>query len=375
MPKEELISALKSDSLNVLNSIVPVPQELIKYAFKRIKNNKVHKYTNLNYQELLDFYYNESESIIDLQLSSSHNMKIPQCLIIDNTWKRYDLEKFRFNFIGSTFEPKQSILDQTDSGFNKLSKEINYTNDENLRLANIIKNGDNYIFETQPVYYKNYLKTNMLMDYPFNKELTLRKKYHSNGSLGLLDNSFFANHLGLNILAFTSGGKLILQQRSSKVAYAPNEIGASISGAVSSSDIKNNSSLADLSIIREGIEELGIERNDIKKNSIQFLGLSRELLRGGKPEMFFSMQVNLSEIELKNKWKLAKDKWETKKLIFYTFDEYILNPITQKESKIFETHINQLLNDYGNKMSIPLLTNLALWIKFKRLYNINNYIN
>jgi len=151
------------------------------------------------------------------------------------------------------------------------------------------------------------------------------------------------------------------------VSYAPSEFSSSISGAVSSHDVSSGMPIDKQSIIREGIEELGLKRTDILNESIKFLGLTRELIRGGKPELFFSMQTILTTMDIQKRWSKAKDKWENKTLEFHHFDKFILNPLSsEKEQDNFQTEIDELFNKYGAKMSLPLITNLALWIRYKK---------
>lgn len=76
--------------------------------------------------------------------------------------------------------------------------------------------------------------------------------------------------------------------------YALMELAASISGAVTANDVADGRPIQEHVIIREGLEELGLMRNEIVDESIKFLGLTRELLRGGKPEIFFAMETKLS---------------------------------------------------------------------------------
>lgn len=108
---------------------------------------------------------------------------------------------------------------------------------------------------------------------------------HPNGKLEPFEDSLLANHIGVNVLAFTSEGDLIIPVRSKEVSYAPLELAASISGAVTANDVADGRPIQEHVIIREGLEELGLMRNEIVDESIKFLGLTRELLRGGKPEI------------------------------------------------------------------------------------------
>ena len=58
----------------------------------------------------------------------------------------------------------------------------------------------------------------------------------------------------------------------------------------------------------------GNSNSDFAEGSNIFLGLTRELLRGGKPEMFFATCLNITKAHLEQKFKKARDKWENKEL-------------------------------------------------------------
>ncbi|MHA6250735.1 hypothetical protein [Oceanobacillus sp. CAU 1775] len=204
------------------------------------------------------------------------------------------------------------------------------------------------------------------MDYKPKDGKSLRERIHIQGKLTSIHDSQLANHLGINILVFTPAGYLIMPQRSDKVSYAPLELSASISGAVRTHGIASGQTLDSFAIIREGIEELGLTRNDILYESIQFLGLTRELIRGGKPEIFFVMKTKLNKIEIEERWKAAQDKWENKKLNFYPFESTFMNLLEdQLAIEEFNKQFSELLEKHGAKMSLPLITNLALWKKAK----------
>lgn len=363
---DELLKAIMNDSLNVINSYFPVPSESILWLYSRMKKNPVNQYLDLNRGSIRNYYTDQENKKLNLYFNNETEV-LPQYLEIDNTINHLDMSHFIFEFEESVFELPSGIKEHTQEAYKNLVKNLHYTNEENLRLRKLsIKNGV-YTFHTQPVYYEDYLHSNMLMDYKVDSNKTLRGIIHKDGQLETLQESKLANHLGINILLFTPAGSLILPLRSKKVSYAPSEYSSSISGAVSAHDVSTGNKLSQLSILREGIEELGLKRTDILIESIKFLGLSRELIRGGKPELFFTINTKLTREEINNRWNNAKDKWENKTLEFYNFDEFILNPIiTKKDQEDFQDYINKLFIKYGGKMSLPLMTNLSLWIKFKQ---------
>lgn len=80
-------------------------------------------------------------------------------------------------------------------------------------------------------------------------------------------------------------------------------------------------SLDQMTKLREAFEEIGIINTDIPPGQIIFLGKTRELIRGGHPDMFFFAKTSLSEKQVIAKWKDAKDKWGSNRLFFFNFGQ------------------------------------------------------
>ncbi len=238
-------------------------------------------------------------------------------------------------------------------------------------------------FVFQKSYYFDYLKTNCAMDNP-NAAKTLREELHGTGhKLLSLKSSPLVNHLGFNILIFSKGGDLIVQRRTKNVLVRPDELCSSGSGAINFNDVENNSlkqkSFDQIHITREVEEELGWEVADSIKGKLKLLGLTRELIRGGKPELFFSAISTLNTNEIQKCYKKSegkKQQLESKELITFNISPYHYkkNPELENKSKSgeFKESFTILLNNIGKtgKISIPLLTNLVLWYKYKVNGNI-----
>lgn len=365
MMAESFLDALVDDSLNLASNFVPLPTELMKWVFKKMKKNPNNKFLDVNFERILQYYQAERSNLLQLNFNNEIEY-LPQLLEIDNTSQAFGMNQFMFDFNEEVYQLPESMKDFTSDAYKNLTKTMKYTNGENLRLSNVKFEDDMYTFETQPVYYQSYMQSNMLMDYKPKDEKSLRERTHIQGKLTSFQDSTLANHIGINILVFTPAGYLIMPQRSDKVSYAPLELSASISGAVRTHDIASGQTLDSLAIIREGIEELGLTRNDILYESIQFLGLTRELIRGGKPEIFFVMKTKLNKNEIEERWKAAQDKWENKKLNFYPFESTFMSPLQdQLAHEKFNKQFSELLEKHGAKMSLPFITNLALWKKAK----------
>lgn len=369
LTNEDIFRALLSDSVDIMAGMVvpiPFPRELIRVIYERMRQSPVNKFINTDHGELLRYYDDNTIRYLELTFNNETEY-LPQHLVIDNTIEQLSAEHFIFKFDSAVFELPEQFKDKTGHAFNTIVKNITYNNGENLRLSKLEKQNDTYIFHTQPVYYETYLHTNIVVDYEPKNKRTVRSIVHPEGKLERFDESQLANHIGINILIFTPQGHLIIPVRSRKVSYAPLELAASISGAVTATDVSDGRPIQEHAIVREGIEELGLKRNEIIEDSITFLGLTRELVRGGKPEIFFTMETVLSYDEIVTRWKRAEDKWESNKLIYFPFGVNITEPLsTEEDCATFERTIATIFKEYGSNMSLPLITNLALWMKMKR---------
>lgn len=260
----------------------------------------------------------------------------------------------------------------TEDSFEKLliylRKNRIYANEQNLRLIKIIKVHEKVILKVNPVEYKYYVHTNLVLDVKSKgKDQTLREYVHSSeGKLEDLDKSKLADQLGINILLFTADGSLIMQKRSNKVAFRTGELCPAASGWVSEADVPTRITLEEMSKLREACEEIGIIKTDVPIDHFFFLGLARELIRGGTVDMFFFGKTILSEKEILVKWADARDKWESKDLIFFNFGQTIhKKPSNDMEKHKFLLKIDEFINDYSDQASIPLLTSVALFVKFQ----------
>ena len=215
----------------------------------------------------------------------------------------------------------------------------------------------------QKSFYFDYLKTNLSLDVSIASYNSLRKLITQNGILENLDVSILANATGINGLIFSSDGYMIIQQRKNNVLIRPGEICSGFSGTIDFIDINHvneaGGTLDKLDILREMVEELGVNRDEIK--SRKFLGITRELIRGGTPEFFYAVDVNLTGEEIIS--RIPKDKEGfIKKVQLGTF---ACSELTCRENlaDYFWEFIKTIKKDFGGTLSIPFLTNLVLWYK------------
>lgn len=307
-------------------------------------------------------FYSKQDNILWVMDNNGQKLFIPQVLSVDYTFGIIEAEiKIKCNY--DPFKPRVVIDDGWDyyrrTAEGKIRKD--FFNGENARLMHISDQTKTLMF--QKTFYFDYLKTNLSLDASIASYGSLRKLINKNGTLEELDGSILANATGINGLIFSNDGYMIVQKRKDIVLIRPGEICSGFSGTVDFIDINHvneaGGTLDKLDILREMVEELGVNRDEIK--SRKFLGITRELIRGGTPEIFYSVDLNLSGEEILS--RIPKDKEGLiKKIQLGTFACSELTCGAELEDYFWE-FVKTIKTDFGGTLSVPFLTNLILWYK------------
>jgi hypothetical protein len=107
--------------------------------------------------------------------------------------------------------------------------------------------------------------------------------------------SHLSNHIGINILAITRKGQLVIQKQGAGAIINPGRLVPSSSGSLDWEDVKvvlsrvenQNCRLVDIlmeGMIRELKEEDGFHETNVYEKWV--IGYSRDLIRGGKPDFY-----------------------------------------------------------------------------------------
>lgn len=179
------------------------------------------------------------------------------------------------------------------------------------------------VLDTERSLYFYMLVTNRCMDYSISDTMTLREVYEFNDKVSPLEESKLGNQIGINGLVFTSDGYLLIEKRGKKKTTWKGKLAQPISLALKEKDILPNGGSIDGSpeaandafrgIIFQTLQKnYGIDENMIAgigtdgsvKNGAfdlkdSFLGLARDLIEGGKPNMYFYIALNVTAAELK----------------------------------------------------------------------------
>lgn len=161
--------------------------------------------------------------------------------------------------------------------------------------------------------YYSYLVTNCVPEADTIPGLPVRQMLEPGKRLNRLADSFCENHLGLSALLITGDGYVVLPVRGMNLNVARGQVASSISGAANIQTCMDTNSvspeawfLTELGEELPGIiapEDLGEEWPE----RTRFLGMTRELRRLGKPEVFFALRLaTLTSGKLLN--RLPNDK-------------------------------------------------------------------
>ncbi len=247
-------------------------------------------------------YYHNHDNILWIAGKDGERLFIPQLIIISPSDASTLHEDIKVSLIPKDFVPP--YINEKCLGYYLNS---NSYNEITARLVNYDSPNKKLVF--QGCRYFDWVATNLSMDFDRSPLETFRKETAINGILQDLENSPLGNITGINGLMFTNDGYMIYQKRNQKVLVRPGQLCSGFSGTVDKIDIENicrlaNPALSDLDAAREAVEEVGIARSHICK--ILFLGLTRELIRGGTPELFYSLDLDLSRDEVMS--FIPKDK-------------------------------------------------------------------
>lgn len=327
-----------------------------------------------------DIYQNQSQIIQpDIRGFPAY---LPQVMSFDNTEKNLELQDIFFQIKSEPFQ-----LPSTLKNLDILSYYKAFVTRHNrklfdgdcIRLAKIDFNLNDSVktitFTLQKAKYFDYLQTNLSLDFKLNKnELSLRERIHiqqQNHRLEPIEYSNLANILGINILLITKEGALILQKRSSSTLIRPNEICSSASGTVEPKDIKSSYfSLANYRyfepFLRELQEEISVESNHINQYNIIFLGITRELIRGGLPELFFVIYTDLTSNQIQESYQNSLEQFESQSLILLRLGELaIMNLKSTDQKHCFTQKLVNFLANYSDEISEPLWVHLWLFWKYR----------
>lgn len=265
----------------------------------------------------------------------------------------------------------EGALEQTLLRFNANSAQKFDYNGSTLSLKSIETHEQSaeplLTFNFRKSTYFSYLATNMLPEVKLPGGASYREMLEPGPKLHALDNASVENHIGLSCMFVTTDGHFIIPVRNQNVTVFKGQLSPSVSGAGNLSTCSNfdHCGFSPMAwLIHETAEELPfLQRTEIKNitplptpyhelekefERARFLGVSRELRRCGKPELFFSYQLNMDSKQVGELIKLhdkQAQQSKTEELSRHTQDyneneKYLLVPMAD---------IHQTLRTVDNK--------------------------
>lgn len=289
----------------------------IKSEFKKLKNEKASAQTIFEQLEGKEKHIILSHSIYLYRPKQVVGMKIS------------DVE---FNNIGTQYFLPWTIASVAKENlFDRFyHKSGNNYNGTTLRIFNTSLNQDEnkLVLHAQNSSYFNYLVTNMIPEVEVFPGTTVRdiiEPGKPGNRLNALSETTAENHLGLSCIITKKDGNdtnVFVGTRSRNVHVFKEQYSPSVSGAANNNTCKNDDTneISALNfLINEMKEEVfyGCYPKEKKLfhdfiiklcKSAKLLGMSRELIRMGKPEMFFS--IELDEEDLKDFEKFVEETFK-----------------------------------------------------------------
>lgn len=201
-------------------------------------------------------------------------------------------------------------------------------NGKTYRFEGLGRSDKEFIFSYAT--YFDYLVTNGSHNQKLFSGLTVRSLLEPGPALAPLQAATCANHLGINVLLLSSDNHLLLQVRSKNTAVFSRCLSPSVSGAANLDTFEGRGSPSFISWFETEVhEELSDDLDIDDFESIKVLGLSREIIRLGKPELFLLAKCCKSKQEL----SIIFDKKELEKKRSIDFH--------RKGGLAFPAHINR----------------------------------
>lgn len=293
-------------------------------------------------------------------------MAISKSLLLHRCRPGVGLDNIHFTLQDGWYEPPWMLreagmrgLSEAMGGFS--SKHYNGTT-LSVRGATIL--GNHIEFNMQRSCYFNHLITNHLADTPLVEGLTPRQILEPGPSLNDLDETMAENRLGMCCLMKTTDGFFILPQRSSRVGVFAGQLSASVMGAANMAPCRDDkggySARAWLQTeVREELPFLTDERGRIDSRlmdmrHVRVLGITREMVRCGKPEVFLGYDL---PVDLATLLDLLNDQERVSKGRAAHHIDHVENDriLMIHEDEIFETLSEVIGTAHGRPSQHPVI--------------------
>ena len=199
-----------------------------------------------------------------------------------------------------------SFIIKNSSNILNAHKHSKKANNVTIRLRDVDLEGDTLVLHTERTNYIRMLLTNRCMDYALDNGMSIRDLYEYNPLISPLETSKLSNQIGINGMVLTTDGYLLVEKRDNSKTTWKNKFAQPISLALKENDVVLNANReigstpeaaaeSLFKVIRKTLKSnFGFTEKDYEQLTFQknFLGLARDLLEGGKPNLYFVVTMN-----------------------------------------------------------------------------------
>lgn len=328
------------------------------------------RFLDMDHSGLVQFYHQHLDQMI--AIPGPNDTRTPIAIVSDPLLGPDDLagQNVRLRYDDEVFALSDELQHHTSEALRQFLEDAKCRRREprdefNLRISRVRQIGDTIEIWLQRVRYFDSIRTNHAMDFKDpGSGATLRQVIHSSGRLEPLGPTLLADHIGVDTLIFTRAGELVITHRSPSVAVTTGKLGPSSGGALSTRDFPKHAcgiSWNELPKLRETYEELGFTEGELGMPP-RVLGVGRDLLRGGKPQLFLSLETYCSADEIRRAWDRAETRHEHTRLSFWDLGrDAIGTRITVPELLSVRSRIADYTGRHWEKMTEPLRGAIAMW--------------
>ena len=301
--------------------------------------------------------YKSNQKELDI-LNKQHKILLPTINIFTNREENVKV------LIDDSLKEKKlpDFVISNGQDFMNAHKHSKTSNNVTIRLDDISFENNILTLHTSRTLYYHMLLTNRCMDYKISNGMSIRGLYEFDDKITTLKDSKLSNQIGINGMILTLDGYVLLEKRTRNKTTWKNKFAQPNSLALKEKDLK----LDEGRLVKKDLQEsddklMGVLKSTMKSNfgltekdyetlsfENNFLGIARDLLEGGKPNMYFVVTVNYNaeeflEVLRKNASSttnnvLKKEKLESDYYLIH-FEDLKINydyELKVKKSKVYK---------------------------------------
>ena len=305
--------------------------------------------------------YKARQADIDSYMNGS--LQLPSVSVFANILGNTEVT---FNDSADMFELPRFIT-ENKLAFMGAHKASSVRNNDTIRLDDIDFSGDKLMLNTSRTQYYDMLVTNRCMDYKLDDAVSVRGMFEYGTKVSPLSQSQLANQIGINGLIFSADGYLLLEKRGHSKTTWKNKFAQPISLAMKKSDVilqsdgkigglpEHAAATFEKIILTTVKKNFGLEKSDLAGFDLSenLLGIARDLLEGGKPNMYFYVTTKYKAAKLVSVLQNKSKKFARTALTDKKSDEALPTLTADKlDSDFYLIHIKDIFIDYEYSLKV-----------------------